>query len=39
MHHNRYDPWRRNDVSEREPIVLIFTNYVLQGDNLSLVER
>jgi predicted SnoaL-like aldol condensation-catalyzing enzyme len=36
---NPYDPWKRTDLSERERIVLEFTDGVLHGDRMELIDR
>jgi predicted SnoaL-like aldol condensation-catalyzing enzyme len=36
---NPYDPWQRTDLSPREALVLRFTDEVLHGDNMALVDE
>ena len=38
MHPNPYDPWKRTDLTTREKVVLRFSNEIIHGDNLALID-
>lgn len=39
MFDNPWDPWKRDDLTANERVVLHFTNECLHGDDMSLVDR